>query len=46
MLRQPFDKREFHAAEASSGPSGHEPDERIVTLAVGGDPGIGRSPRG
>ncbi len=46
MLRQPFDKRGIHAAEAFSGPSGHEPEERIVTLAVGGDPGIGRSPRG
>ena len=46
MLRQPFDERGIHAAEASSGPTGHEPDERSVTLAVGGDPGIGRSPRG
>jgi hypothetical protein len=27
MLRQPFDERGFHAPEASSGPSGHEPEE-------------------
>ena len=40
MLRQPFDKRGIHAAEASSGPSGHEPEECIVTLAVGGEPGL------
>jgi hypothetical protein len=46
MLRQLFDERGMHAAEASSGPTGHEPDECIETLAVGGDPEIGRSPRG
>ncbi len=29
MLRQPFDERAGHAAEASSGPSGHEPEGLI-----------------
>jgi hypothetical protein len=29
MLRQPFDERRTDAAEASSGPFGHEPDEGV-----------------